>query len=112
VRVEYVHKIKEDEPMTKLINNEAVPLPSPGHLKAYMINNAQHSREGHEQIWCMYYKLDGAMALMWVFLALTISFIAGIATGFSCEDGKLGLQVGTGVFTVLSAIQAVITLYE
>jgi len=48
---------------------------------------------------------------MWLLLALIISFGIGLAVGFSCGDGKLGLGVGTCVFAVLSAIQTMIIMW-
>jgi hypothetical protein len=111
VPAQHVHKIKENEPLTKLMNNASVPLPSPGHLKAYLINETQHHRDEHVQIWCLHYKLDGAAASMWLLLALVISLGIGLAVGFSCGDGKLGLDVGTCVIAVLSAIQTMIIMW-
>jgi hypothetical protein len=56
------------------------------------------------------YELNIRYALIWTFIAVTTSFIFGIAGGFAAPhwDLNLALSTGGGMLTTFGAIQSVL----
>jgi hypothetical protein len=60
----------------------------------------------------VYTEVDKKAAAIWLFIALGLSTVAGVAAGVGGENANLGFDVGTCVLAVLSVVQGFLLLWQ
>jgi hypothetical protein len=49
---------------------------------------------------------------MWLFVALILSILRGVAAGVSSDDANIGFNVGTCILAILSTVQGLLILWQ
>lgn len=62
--------------------------------------------------WSLYPEIDRRIASMWLFVALILSILGGVAAGVSSDDANIGFNVGTCILAILSTVQGLLILWQ
>ncbi|KAF2464181.1 uncharacterized protein BDR25DRAFT_396849 [Lindgomyces ingoldianus] len=110
----YQAQFTKDEVLTLLVRDRSRGASELSSISDYILSDNRRSKGNYISCcgaWYLYYELSGRVAAKWLFVALVLSLIGGIAAGLA-GDTNLGLNVGTCTLAVLSAVQWLLILWQ
>src|SRR5262245_54627475 len=106
--------MRKDDVLTSAFRSSSTASRTSRTIAKHLLNEVRSANIDTRKrtAWTMFREFDKRLAAVWLLVVLMMSILAGTSAGFGTGDANLGFNVGAGVLSVFSTMQAILILWQ